>query len=135
MSTLTAGREQNEVAYEYTRAVMANVPDGATREAVVEAEALSLEAWRAADPEGAAELDDAMGAAEGFAGRGGPVRPRPGAGGPGCGPGRADARTGAGGGLMDSTHAEEVVIVDGALRADLEARAAEPAAEAEAEAG
>lgn len=32
-------------------------------------------------------------------------------------------------------HAEEIVIVDGALRADLEARAAEPAAEAEAEAG
>lgn len=75
MSTLTAGREQNEAAYEYTRAVMANVSDEATRQSAVEAEAASLEAWRAADPEGAAELDDAMAAAEGFAGEADPFAP------------------------------------------------------------
>jgi hypothetical protein len=46
------------------------------RESAVEREQAAHEAWRAADPEGAAGLDDAMAAAEGFAGEADPFAGR-----------------------------------------------------------
>ena len=78
MSTLTAA--DAEAAYDHTRAVMASTPGhrgeaGQQRGYAAAVEQAVTEAWRQADPEGAAELDEAMAAAEGYAGEADPFAP------------------------------------------------------------
>jgi len=68
MVTRTApGRAAADAAWDWTRAVTAGTSHAAAaadREAAIEAEQAVTEAWRFADPEGAARLDAEMKAAE-----------------------------------------------------------------------